>query len=73
MNFFLQINSHTPIRADDLIRAYTRVCRHISARVRNAHVGRIVTDNVVGTLEGGGNQALREFPAPCFCACIRLS
>jgi len=66
MNFFLQVHSHAAIGADDFVRAYTRVRRHVAAGIGDADVRGFVTDNVVGALDCRSNQMLQKFAAPRF-------
>jgi hypothetical protein len=60
MNFFLKINAHYPVRADDLIGTHSGVGGHIATPVRNANIGGIVTDGVVGTFNGRVDQRTQE-------------
>ena len=66
MNFFLQVHSHAAIGADDFVRAYPRVRRHIAAGIGDTDVRGLVTNNVVGALDCRGNQMLQKLAAAPF-------
>ena len=63
MNFLLQIDAHAAIGPDDFIRAYAGVRGHVTTRIGNANIGRIVADDVVSTLDGGGSKLLQKLTA----------
>lgn len=43
MDFFLQVYANCAIAANDLVRAYARICRHVAARIWNAHIVRNIS------------------------------
>src|SRR5260370_40929565 len=63
VDLFLQIDAHGPIQPNDLIGAYARVSRNVSARVWNSDVGGDVAHGVMRALDGSGDKAVVEFLA----------
>src|ERR1700741_4614939 len=60
MNFFLKINTYGPVRADHFVGTKTCVGGQIAARIRDANIGWIVADGVVGSLDSGRDQRPQE-------------
>src|SRR5258708_27173570 len=63
VDLFLQIDAHGPIQPNDLIGAYSRIGRNVSARVWNSDVGGNVAHGVMRALDGSGDEAALEFLA----------
>ena len=56
MNFFLQINAHATVRADDFVGADTRASGYITVWVVDANVVGHVADDVAGALDRRRNE-----------------
>ena len=56
MHFFLQIDAHGAVGTNHLVRADAGPGRHISARIANANVGRVVAHRVVRAFNRGGGE-----------------
>src|SRR5882724_7118474 len=63
MHFHLQIDADGAVRPDYLIRANACLRRDVAAGIRDGKIARIVTDNVMRTLNRGGHQVTRKLLA----------
>ena len=61
VDFSLQIDTHGPVRTDDLVCTHAGIGRNVSARIRDADVGGNVSDRMMGALDRSRNQAVQEF------------
>jgi hypothetical protein len=60
VDFFLQIHAKSAIGADDFVGAHAGIWRNIPIGITNPDVSRIVMDSVVGTLDGGIREPMKE-------------
>jgi hypothetical protein len=65
VNFFLKIDADGAVSANDLIGADAIARSNVAAGVRDADVGGVVTDDVLGALDGCRDQAIDECGLPC--------
>lgn len=63
VNLLLQVYANSPIRSNNLVRAYAGFGRNISVRIRNTDVSGIITDGMVRSLDGSGHQFLQKLLA----------
>jgi hypothetical protein len=62
--FFLQVDAHGAVTSNNLVGANAGVGRNVSVGIWNADVGGNILHRMVGALDGGGDQAAREFLMP---------
>ena len=60
VNFFLKIDADGAVSANDLVGADASARSNVAAGVRDADVGGVVTDDVMGALDGCGDEAIGE-------------
>lgn len=72
VDFFLEVDSRSAVRPDDLISAHARVLRNVAARIRNANVSRVVTHSVMRSFLRGGDQLFKKFLAGGGASRLRL-
>ena len=61
VNFFLQVNTHSTVRANDFVGANTGPCGDVSTWVRDTNISRVITYRVVCALDCRGSQLLKKF------------
>src|SRR5215472_14703447 len=57
VNFLLQVDADCAISADDFIATDPRIGRDVTPGIRNTHVGRIITNDMMSALDGSSNQS----------------
>jgi len=60
VDFFLQIDAHGAVGANNLISANSGIGGNVPAWIWNSDILRNVADGMVSALDGGGHQAARE-------------
>src|SRR5579864_4836651 len=60
MHFFLQIDSHSPVGADHLVRANAGISRHVSAGIRKANISWIIANNVLRAVKRRSGKPVQE-------------
>jgi len=73
VDFFLEVDAERAVGADDFVRADARVGGDVTVGIRDADVGGIVADDVIGAFNGGGGEFLEEglFREFCGVVCLR--
>jgi hypothetical protein len=61
MDFLLEIDPYGTIRTNDFVGAYAGVTGHVAAGIRDAHIGTIIADRMIGSLGRGRSQFLQKF------------
>jgi hypothetical protein len=60
VHFFLKVNTNGAINPNNLIRAHTRVCRHVAAGVGNVYVRGDVADGMVRAFDRSYDKLLQK-------------
>ena len=67
VNFFLKIDADGAVSANDLVGADASAGSNVAAGVRDADVGGVVTDDVMGALDGCCDEAIGECGLGAWC------